>query len=134
MSKRPVILRIEEASGDDLARVTIVLDWRDESYLGTAAGQSEDRLRPRLVGEATLRAVEAVSSGAMRLELVAVATAEVGDVQVAMAQVKVGGSGESLVGNALLQEEDRSLATVRAVLDAVNRKLALVLQQADAPA
>ncbi len=134
MANRPAIVRIEEASGDDLARVTIVLDWRNEAYLGTAAGQAEERLRPRLIGEATLRAVEAVSSGAMRLELVAIATAEVGEVQVAMAQVKVGGSGESLVGNALLQEEDRALATVRAVLDAVNRKLSLILEQAETPA
>ena len=129
MSQRPAIIRIEEAAGDDLARVTIVLDWNDESYLGTAAGQAEGRHRPRLVGEAALRAVEAVTGGSLRLELVAVATAEVGDVHVAMTQVRVSGSGESLVGTALLEEEDRSWATARAVLDAINRRLTFVLER-----
>ena len=43
-----------------------------------------------------------------------------------MAQVEIGESG-ALVGSAMLQSNDPSAAPVRAVLDAVNRKLSQVL-------
>jgi len=36
-------------------------------------------------------------------------------------------TGESLVGSALISEHDPSAATVKAILDAINRRLASVL-------
>ncbi len=43
-----------------------------------------------------------------------------------MAQVHTN-SGEALVGSAFIREQEPSAAPVRAVLDAINRKLELVL-------
>ncbi len=63
----------------------------------------------------------------VHLNLEAVATTALGNAQVAMAQVSMHGDEEPLVGSALLEEMDESGATVRAVLDAINRRLAKVL-------
>ena len=84
-------------------------------------------LRPRLVGEATLRAVERVTEGRLVLDLTAVATTDLGDARIAMAQVRTGQSTDSLVGSAMIRENDPSKATARAVLDAINRKLETVI-------
>ena len=50
-------------------------------------------------------------------------TAEIGPAQIALAHVRVGGTGKSLVGNAVLGENDATLASVKAVLNAINRPL-----------
>ena len=83
--------------------------------------------RPRIVGEATLRAVEAVTGGRLQLTLDAIATTDLGESRVAMAQVGLVGSPEPLVGSALVQTSDSATATVKAVLDALNRRMAQVL-------
>ncbi len=127
MSQRPAIVRIHESDSDAGARVTITLSYQDAEYVGSATGNPEITARPRLVGEATLRAVEQVTEGRVRLNLEAIATTSLGASQVAMAQVRLEGDRDTLVGSALLAETDRSAATVRAVLDAINRRLATVL-------
>ena len=87
----------------------------------------ETASRARLVGEATLRAVEEVAEPRISLQLEAVATTELGETQIAMAQVLMDGVPVPLVGSALLTEHDATAATVRAVLDALNRRLEQVL-------
>ena len=57
----------------------------------------------------------------------AVATTELGATQIAMAQVLMDGVPIPLVGSALLSEHDATAATVKAVLDAINRQLIQVL-------
>lgn len=127
MTSRPAILHLDESADGDRARVVLTLIWDDEQYSGESAGNADPEQRPRLVGEATLRAIEAVAGGSIRLELEAVATAPLGPVRVAMAQVRMSGSNETLVGNAVVDEDDPSLAAVKAVLDAINRRLGAVL-------
>jgi len=80
-----------------------------------------------MVGEATLRAVESVTRGRIRLHLRAVASTSLGETQVAMAQVELDGDTAPFVGSAVLEERDRVGATVRAVLDAINRRLERIL-------
>jgi hypothetical protein len=61
------------------------------------------------------------------LTLDAIATTDLGDSRVAMAQVGMVGSSEPLVGSALVQTSDSATATVKAVLDALNRRMSQVL-------
>lgn len=127
MSDRPAIVSIEEHEDGEEIRIRIALTWQDAQYVGEASGSSEWTYRPRLVGEATLRAVEAVTNGSVNLSLAAIATTPLGDAQVAMAQVAMEGADEPLVGSALLGHNDEAGATVKAVLDAINRRLSRVL-------
>ena len=127
MSNRPAIVQIDEHTNDEEANVTISLSWQNEQFFGSASGNPDDASRARLVGEATLRAVEAVAENRITLQLEAVATTELGATQIAMAQVLMDGVPVPLVGSALLTEHDATTATVKAVLDAINRQLVQVL-------
>jgi hypothetical protein len=127
MNERPAIVSINEIEEGDDIRVTIALTWNDAEFTGEASGPSGWSYRPRLIGEATLRAVEAVTDNVVRLGLSAIATTPLGSAQVAMAQVTIDGSDEPLVGSALIGSNDEAAATVKAVLDAINRRLATVL-------
>lgn len=125
---RPALVSITQtAVEEDRLEVVITLAWHDAEYSGRAIGSIDPRLRPRLVGEATLRAVEAVTDSAVELSLAAVATTPLGDAQVAMAQVVMAGDDGPFVGSALLRERDDAAATVRAVLDAINRRLSILI-------
>jgi len=125
--KRAAIVGIQETSEDGEARATITLTYHDAEFRGEAVGSAAVSARPRIVGEATLRAVEAVTAGRLRLTLDAIATTDLGDSRVAMAQVGLVGSNEPLVGSALVQTSDSATATVKAVLDALNRRMSQVL-------
>ena len=127
MDNRPAIVQIDEHTTDEETSVTISLSWQDEHFFGTAAGNPDEASRARLVGEATLRAVEEVAEHRIKLQLEAVATTELGATQIAMAQVLMDGVPIPLVGSALLSEHDATAATVKAVLDAINRQLVQVL-------
>ena len=127
VNQRPAIVAIEEdADGDDV-RVTITLDWRDRRHYGTAIGRADPPHRARLAAEAALEAVEHMGGDRLQIELMAVATADIGDARVALAQVRLGDDGEVLVGSALLADAGPSLAAVRAVMAALNRRLGRVL-------
>jgi len=76
-----------------------------------------------LIGEATIRAVESLSDGRLKLDLTAVATTNMGANRIAIAQVVAVGTEGRLVGSAVMPENDPDEATARAVLDAVNRHL-----------
>ena len=127
MSDRPVIVALtEEADGSDI-RVTITLEWQDQRHSGQALGEANLPHRPRLAAEATLRAVEHLTGDTVPMDLLAVATANLGDVRVALAQVRLGEAGETLVGTALMADTEPSVAAVRAVMSALNRRLGLLL-------
>lgn len=124
MTSRPIIIGIEDDIDGDDARVTVTLDWENRPWHGQAIGSSG--ARPRLAGEAALAAVNSLTDATLPLELLAVATTDLGAARVALAQVRAG-TGEVLVGSALQGESDGRLAAVRAVMDAINRRLELVL-------
>ena len=125
--QRPLLAMIDENETGEQARVTVVLGWDDKAYEGEATGSPENSSRPRLVGEATLRAVELVAEGRVILDLTAVGTTSLGASQVAMAEVSLDTGPDVYVGSALIRESDPSKATARAVLDAINRQLESVL-------
>ncbi len=125
--ERAAIVGIQETSKDGIAQATITLTYHDAEYSGESSGSASVSARPRIVGEATLRAVEAVTGGKLRLTLDAIATTDLGESRVAMAQVGLAGSNEPLVGSALVQTSDSATATVKAVLDALNRRMSQIL-------
>lgn len=125
--ERAAIVGITESAEHGEAQVTITLTYHDAEYSGHAMGSASVSARPRIVGEATLRAVENVTGGALQLTLDAIATTDLGESRVAMAQVGLLGSTEPLVGSALVQTSDSATATVKAVLDALNRRMSQVL-------
>ena len=102
----------------------MTLEWAGKIYEGRASGPAEDDTPHRLIGEATLRALEALSDGKLELELGAMAATDMGsNSRVALAQVHRQPSGDRLVGSALVHNGQAGEATVRAVLDALNRPL-----------
>jgi hypothetical protein len=124
--RRPSLLDIAHSSRAGTDTVVILLGWQEREYRGEATGAVDPEHPVRLYGEATLRAVEQVSGGRLAAELLAVATTDLGPVRIALAQVRVADSPEPLVGSSVVME-DPPRAAVKAVLDAVNRRLEAVL-------
>lgn len=121
---RPFLATIEQRSTGPRASVTVTVGRGDESYEGSSEGNSDPGQRARLVGEATLRAVEALSTNPVHYELTAVATTDLGPVRVALAQVREDGWSDYLIGTSLVRDGDSASATAKAVLDALNRRIA----------
>jgi hypothetical protein len=114
---RPAIIGVHEIPEGARTTVAVTLRWHGEEYAGTATA------RLRLVGEAALRAVERIV-GDEALALDAVGAPAVGMRRVMVAVVVgTGPHGEEIsVGSALSQGDDGE-AAVRAVLDALNRRI-----------
>lgn len=125
-SERPGFAGITESTDGSRVTVTVGLRFHDEDFTGTATGPGVSSAKQRLVGEATLQAVaDLLDDDAPPLALDAVGTAPVGMRMVTIAVI-VGARGleeEISVGSALTDDDDNE-ATVRAVLDALNRRLA----------
>ena len=121
---RPFLATIDHRVSDGQVTVEVTLGLDESHVVGRAEGPADPPHLARLVGEATLRAVEVLTEGRVRLDLTAVGTSELGPVTVALAQVKERGWSDYLVGSALLRDGDAAAATAKAVLDALNRRLA----------
>jgi hypothetical protein len=125
--ERPFLGTIDQRLEADRVAVAVTLGWAEEMYEGTATGPADTAQRARLVGEATLRAIEAMSAGRARYDLTAVGTSDLGPVKIALVQVRELGWSDYLIGSALIREGDPASATAKAVLDAVNRRISRVL-------
>lgn len=121
---RPAILDITETPEGARLTISVSLGWHNEVYTGSATGPSSLETRPRLVGEATLQALEQAVSGDVAFALANFETPTVGSRSVAIAVVIMvaGGEERALIGSALVAT-DPAQAAVRAVLDAVNRQV-----------
>jgi len=122
--ERPVLKAVDLHLGD-VVTVSVTLATSDGTRKGKAEGSIEPSARARVVGEATLRALESLI-GEAKFELVAVGTTTMDGMTVALVQVKETHNGERYVGSALVRQGDAVLATARAVLDALNRRLAAI--------
>jgi hypothetical protein len=129
-AERPVILGIKEEPDGSRLTVRVTLGWHDNDHVGTASGPAATSARLRLVGEATIGALESLYPDMPPLALDSVGTAAVG-MRTAVIAVVVGSvrsSEEEIVVGAALSQGDTSETTVRAVLDALNRRLATMSQ------
>lgn len=126
LAERPHLATIDQHIEDDRASVVVTVGLLETSYSGAAEGPSDSTHRARLVGEATLRAVEAVMGGQSSFDLTAVGTSDLGPVKIALAQVREQGWSDYLIGSSLVRGGDPAAATAKAVLDAINRRIARV--------
>jgi hypothetical protein len=120
---RPAILGVHEIPEGPRTTVAVTLRWHAEEYVGTSTGPAAQSARLRLVGEATVRAVEdLLGDEALALDSIGGVSMGMRTVMIAVV-VSTGDRGEEIaVGSALSDGED-SEAAVRAVLDALNRRI-----------
>lgn len=121
--ERPFLATIDHHLEDDRVAVTVTIGFLGATHAGTVEGGSDPHQRSRLVGEATLRAVERVLADARTFDLTAVGSSDLGPVRIALAQVRESGWSDYLIGSALVRDGDSSTATAKAVLDAINRRI-----------
>lgn len=121
---RPVLQAVD-VHLEEVVSVTVVLSSDGQEFTGEAEGAIDAVSRARVVGEATLRALESMT-GEAKFELSAVGTSTLDDVTIALVQVEEPGRPQNYVGSALIRHGDVVLATARAVLDALNRRLAFL--------
>jgi hypothetical protein len=120
---RPAILGVHEIPEGARTTVAVTLRWHGEDYAGTATGPAGPSARLRLVGEATLRAVERII-GDEALALDALAAPDVGMRRVVVVVVvSTGPRGEEVAVGSAVSRGDDAHCTVRAVLDALNRRI-----------
>jgi hypothetical protein len=126
---RPIITSIKEYPEGPSTTVTVTLTWNSEQFSGSADGPAASSARLRIIGEATLRALEEVLGGGPPLALDSVASTSVGVRPVIIAQVVSmrGVDEEVAVGSALVRG-DEAEAVVRAVLDALNRRIPALMR------
>ena len=126
---RPVITSIKEYPEGPSTTVTVTLTWNSEQFSGSANGPAAASARLRIIGAATLRALEEVLGGGPPLALDAIASTSVGVRPVIVAQVvsMKGVEEQVAVGSALIRG-DEAEAVVRAVLDALNRRIPALMR------
>jgi hypothetical protein len=123
-AQRPFLATLEQNVDGDRVRVDVTIGFVGEIHTGSAEGVADPQHRPRVVGEATLRAIEHLSGDLAEFDLSAVATSDLGPVRIALAQVREAGWSDYLIGSSLVRDSDSATATAKAVLDAVNRRIA----------
>jgi hypothetical protein len=126
---RPRIVAINIEVAGLRAHVRVTLAYDSDERAGTAEGTIAAASRPRLLGAATLDAIQQLVPAAECLDLDSAQILRVGPHDVAIvALVVVAPPHEEIVsGSAIVhQNQDPSDAVVRAVLNATNRKLSRV--------
>ena len=125
-SARAALTRIAESPNGTRTSIEVTLRHADAEHVGVATGPAVASARLRLVGEATIDAVEKTFPSMPPIALDAITVNSVGSREVVVAVVISAASagGEELnVGSAIsIGNEDD--AGVKAVLDALNRRLA----------
>lgn len=121
---RPIVEDIGEEITGSRMTMTVTLSWHDEQLIGKAQGPAAAATRLRLVADATLSALELALSDEAAFAIAAVDTPQVGGHSVAVAIVViVAGGVERLVSGSAIIAGDAAKATVKAVLDALNRQV-----------
>jgi hypothetical protein len=122
--KRPIISRMQLVSSGLEVKATVSLSYREGTVSGAASGTATQSGVQRAVATAALHAIEELIGGKARFELEHVEVTRSGRDRTARVSVTmVSGTGtDRLTGSAVVREDARQ-AVIRAVLDAVNRRL-----------
>jgi hypothetical protein len=122
--RRPVISRMQLVSSGLDVTAAVSLSYRDETVRGESTGTATQSGVHRAVAQATLRALEQLVDAQARFEVDQVDVTPNGrDRTVLVSVTMVSGSGtDRLTGSAVVREDVRQ-ATIRAALDAVNRRM-----------
>lgn len=123
-AERPSIEEIVEIPAGSRVERQVKLGWRNEIFVGSSTGPAAHETRPRLVGEATLKALEQAIGGDVAFALSNIDQLSIGPrlVMVAVVVMVANGEERSLIDSALVAT-DPGQAAVRAVLDALNRQI-----------
>jgi hypothetical protein len=121
---RPGIVRLDVAVTERESLAHVVLSSGGGSAAGDATSTATTRGQQRAIAAATVVAVEELTGGQIRIELDYVDIATYGPDRTALVGLTVVAlsGAERLCGSAVVRE-DESRAIVRAVLDALNRRL-----------
>ena len=122
--RRPVISRMQLVSSGLEVTATVSLIYQDAVVRGESTGTATQTGVHRAVATAALRALEQLVDAKARFEVDQVEVSQGGKdrtVLVAVTMVSNGGT-DRLTGTAVVREDVRQ-ATIRAALDAVNRRL-----------
>ena len=128
---RPSIARLHLVSSGLDVDAAVTLSTGDRSAVGEARGAASQTGVHRAVAAATLRAVEQLVDGLVRFELEHLEITPMGaerTVLVSLSMLSTTGS-ERLTGAAVVREDVRQ-AVIRATLDALNRRLEMLLSEA----
>ena len=122
--RRPVISRMQLVSSGLEVTATVALIYQDAVVRGESTGTATQSGVHRAVATAALRALEQLVDAKARFEVDQVEVSPGGrDRTVLVAVTMVSGGGtDRLTGTAVVREDVRQ-ATIRAALDAVNRRL-----------
>jgi hypothetical protein len=123
-SARPVIAEIALRSTGSEAEAEVSVTFENETFVGTATGASAASQRPRLVAAATLIAIAellGVPTDVESASIVDTGTNPVALVVLTLAVPRIG--SQSVAGSAVVRG-DEAEAVARAVLAALNRRLA----------
>jgi hypothetical protein len=122
--KRPIISRMQLVSSGLEVTATVSLSYREGTVSGAATGTATQSGVQRAVATGSLRAVEELIGGKARFELEHVEVTRSGRDRTALVSVTMvsGAGSDRLTGSAVVREDARQ-AVIRAVLDAVNRRL-----------
>ncbi len=122
---RPAVMAIDADANGAKTNVRVTLRYAEVEHVGESSGPSVASARLRLVAEATINAVERTFAEAGPMALDSVTAVPVGN-HTAVVAVVIGAASDGTervtVGSAL-GDDDTEKAAVRAVLDALNRRL-----------
>lgn len=122
---RPAVVEVMETPNGTRTTLNVTLRHRDEEHTGSATGPAVSSARLRLIGDAAISAVEEAYDELPPVALDSIAVTQVGSRRVVVAVVVAAGergAEQMVVGSALSQGDDGE-AAVKAVLNALNRKL-----------
>ncbi len=121
---RPAITSIMVRTAGTESEAVVGLAADGHLFEGRVTGPGAASQRPRLVAQATLRALSELLGTTAEIESAAVVTVGAREVAVTVLSLMVPRSGEQVVTGSALLRGDESDAVARSVLDALNRRLA----------
>lgn len=121
---RPVIVDVAERLDGSHTRIAVTLSWQGDNLVGEVGGAAGNTSRNRLIAEATIAALRQALQETSAFGVSSVDITTLGGQRLAIAQVViVTDSAEQLMVGSALADGDASRAVVRAVLDALNRRI-----------
>ena len=121
---RPSLTSITVHSRDGEVEVTVALSIDGSVFTGTASGPGAPIHRPRIVAQASLRAVDELLGLPSHVETATIVSAGEREVALAVLTLSIPRIGEQALCGSALVRGDAEDAVARAVLAAINRRLA----------
>jgi hypothetical protein len=120
---RPAITSLMVRTGGSEAEAVVTLAANGHVFEGRVVGPGGASQRPRLVAQATLKALEDLLGATAEVEQAALVTVGNRVVAVTVLTVMVPRTGEHIVTGSALVRGDEHDAVARSVLDALNRRI-----------